>query len=127
MSQYKHRRGLSTTEPRWLDTCTTFFASVFVLLCLIVCLPAVKTRDGVKMMIFLPAFCIRPRCPAGGGPDTIFFQLVERNFLKLSFHPSPLPHDAVSPRWPSGKASASRAEDLWFESRRDFWGVESYQ
>ena len=33
------------------------------------------------------------------------------------------------PRWPSGKASASRAEDPGFESRlrRKFFGVESYQ
>ena len=33
------------------------------------------------------------------------------------------------PRWPSGKASASREEDPGFESRlrRDFFGVESYQ
>ena len=33
------------------------------------------------------------------------------------------------PRWSSGKASASRAEDPGFESRlrRDFFGVESYQ
>ena len=33
------------------------------------------------------------------------------------------------PRWPSGKASASRAEDPGFESRLrwDFSGVESYQ
>ena len=33
------------------------------------------------------------------------------------------------PRWPSGKASASRAEDPGFESRlrRDFFGVEPYQ
>ena len=33
------------------------------------------------------------------------------------------------PRWPSGKASASRAKDPGFESRlrRDFFGVESYQ
>ena len=33
------------------------------------------------------------------------------------------------PRWPSGKASASRAEDPGFESRlrRDFFRVESYQ
>ena len=33
------------------------------------------------------------------------------------------------PRWPSGKASASRAEDPGFESRlrRDLFGVESYQ
>ena len=33
------------------------------------------------------------------------------------------------PRWPSGKASASRAEDPGFESRlrRDFFVVESYQ
>ena len=33
------------------------------------------------------------------------------------------------PRWPSGKASASGAEDPGFESRlrRDFFGVESYQ
>ena len=33
------------------------------------------------------------------------------------------------PRWPSGKASTSRAEDPGFESRlrRDFFGVESYQ
>ena len=32
-------------------------------------------------------------------------------------------------RWPSGKASASRAEDPGFESRlrRDFFGVELYQ
>ena len=31
--------------------------------------------------------------------------------------------------WPSGKASAARAEDPGFESRlrRDFFGVESYQ
>ena len=33
------------------------------------------------------------------------------------------------PRWPSGKASASRAEDPGFESRlrRDFFEVESHQ
>ena len=33
------------------------------------------------------------------------------------------------PSWPSGKASAPRAEDPGFESRlcRDFFGVESYQ
>ena len=33
------------------------------------------------------------------------------------------------PRWPSGKASASRAEGPGFECRlrRDFFGVESYQ
>ena len=31
------------------------------------------------------------------------------------------------PRWPSGKAFASRAEDPGFESGRDFFGVESYQ
>ena len=33
------------------------------------------------------------------------------------------------PRWPSGKASASRAEDPGFESRfrRDFSGVRSYE
>ena len=33
------------------------------------------------------------------------------------------------PRLPSGKASASRAEDPGFESclRQDFFGVESYQ
>ena len=32
------------------------------------------------------------------------------------------------PRWPSGKASASRAEDPGFESRlrQDFFGVKSY-
>ena len=37
--------------------------------------------------------------------------------------------DKKPPRWPSGKASASRAEDPGFESRlrRDFFGVESYQ
>ena len=35
----------------------------------------------------------------------------------------------LPPRWPGGKASASRAEDPGFEShlRRDFFGVESYQ
>ena len=33
------------------------------------------------------------------------------------------------PRWPRGKASASRAEGPGFESRlrRDFFGIESYQ
>ena len=36
---------------------------------------------------------------------------------------------APPPGWPSGKASASRAEDPGFESRlrQDFFGVESYQ
>ena len=36
---------------------------------------------------------------------------------------------AIPPRWPSGKASTSRAEDPGFESRlrRDLLGVESYQ
>ena len=39
------------------------------------------------------------------------------------------PRKKNPPRWPSGKASASRAEDPGFESRlrRDFFGVESYQ
>ena len=38
-------------------------------------------------------------------------------------------HIKVPPRWPSGKASASRAEDPGFESRlrQDFVEVESYQ
>ena len=38
-------------------------------------------------------------------------------------------HLFIPPRWPSGKASASRAEHPGFESRlrRDFFGVESYQ
>ena len=33
------------------------------------------------------------------------------------------------PRWPSGKVSASRAEDPGFDSRLrwDFFGVESYR
>ena len=41
-------------------------------------------------------------------------------FLSLSLLP---------PRWPSGKAFASRAKDPGFESRlrRDFFGVESCQ
>ena len=35
----------------------------------------------------------------------------------------------IPSRWPSGKASVSRAEDPGFETRlrRDFFGVESYQ
>ena len=35
----------------------------------------------------------------------------------------------IPPRWPRGKASASRAEDPGFESRLrwDFFGVQSYQ
>ena len=51
----------------------------------------------------------------GGGGDVI----VKKN--RVSFLPAS--------RWPSGKASASRAEDPGFESRlrRDFFGVESYQ
>ena len=44
---------------------------------------------------------------------------------RLHYH---YPHHRP-PRWPSGKVSASRAEDPGFESRlrRDFFGVESYQ
>ena len=47
-------------------------------------------------------------------------QCVLSHMLLLSFRP---------PRWPSGKASASRTEDPGFESRlrRKFFGVESYQ
>ena len=39
------------------------------------------------------------------------------------------PHFWGPPRWPSGKASASRAEGPGFKSclQRDFFGVESYQ
>ena len=39
------------------------------------------------------------------------------------------PSALTPPRWPSGKASASRAEDPGFESRlrRDISEVESYQ
>ena len=49
--------------------------------------------------------------------------------LSLSPLPPPLSHTHSAPRWPSGKASSSRAEDPGFEShlRRDFFGVESYQ
>ena len=49
--------------------------------------------------------------------------MVERRPLSVS---GPV---STSPRWPRGKASASRAEDPGFESRlrRDFFGVESYQ
>ena len=48
--------------------------------------------------------------------------VVEADTLPLGLRGGP-------PRWPSGKASASRAEDPGFESRlhRDFFGVESYQ
>ena len=46
-----------------------------------------------------------------------------------SFFLSPLPSTPRPPRWPSGKASASSAEDPGFKSRlrRDFFGVQSYQ
>ena len=49
--------------------------------------------------------------------------------LSLSLSPSLSPSLSLPPRWPSGKASASRAEDPGFESRlrRDFSEVESYQ
>ena len=52
-----------------------------------------------------------------------FFRLTILNNILMSF----LLH--WLPRWPSGKASASRAEGPGFEShlRRDFFGVESYQ
>ena len=41
----------------------------------------------------------------------------------------PVSVNVSPPRWPSGKASASRAKDPGFESRllREFFGVESYQ
>ena len=43
--------------------------------------------------------------------------------------PAALIPSTAPPRWPSGKASTSTAEDPGFESRlrRDFFGVESYQ
>ena len=50
----------------------------------------------------------------------VFLNLIKQSSRGLSHTP---------PRWPSGKASASNAEDPGFESRlrRDFFGVESYQ
>ena len=60
-------------------------------------------------------------------------------FFQAALHVLPFYHDSCvtdvqfqylsTPRWPSGKASASRAEDPGFESRfrPDFFGVESYQ
>ena len=54
----------------------------------------------------------------------LYFTLLYFTFLSFPFLSCTLPS-----RWPSGKASASRAEDRGFESRlrRDFFGVESYQ
>ena len=48
---------------------------------------------------------------------------------KKRLFPWPCADQSLPPCWPSGKASASRAEGPGFESRlwRDFFGVESYQ
>ena len=61
----------------------------------------VVSLRGGTVMTSIPSFCLRVAISSGFLP----------------------------PRWSSGKASASRAEDLGFESRwrRDFFGVESYQ
>ena len=49
-----------------------------------------------------------------------FFHMCKLHNFSLVYGP---------PRWPSGKASASRVEGPGFKShlRRDFFGVESYQ
>ena len=91
----------------------------------------------------------RPRGATHAGPDSIITRLRDWRVVV-----SPLPIDNQKhrpvqgrdrqdawlsiwlggsslrpPRWPSGKAFASRAGDPGFESRlrRDFFGVESYQ
>ena len=62
-----------------------------------------------------------PTCTVAWWPSVVLCSggLTERSLL------SPL----QPPRWPSGKVSASRAEDPGFESRlcRDFSGTESYR
>ena len=58
-------------------------------------------------------------------------QTVDKGSRSLKLYEPHTHHSLLQgpPRWPSGKASASRAEDPGFESRlrRDFFGVESYQ
>ena len=71
---------------------------------------SVSTLDGTR----------RLRCQLSGPGSCHAQRLATLLFLLLLLLP---------PRWPSGKASASRAEDPGFESRlrRDFFRVESYQ
>ena len=84
-----------------LSKCLYLFISVSVCLCLCLC-------------FFISGYaCLSPSLSFSFPFSVSVFQPV-----------SPWP-----PRWPSGKASASRAEGPGFESRlsRDFFGVESYQ
>ena len=58
-----------------------------------------------------------------------FLLLDSRNMVVFLFCFGFVSFRSSPPRWPSGKASASRAKDPEFESRlrRDFFWVESYQ
>ena len=62
------------------------------------------------------------------GARELFANVIGAQAVASSVQPQGRSPYQVS-RWPSGKASASRAEDPGFESRlrRDFFGVESYQ
>ena len=73
--------------------------------------------------------------PSLSSPPPLLFLFLPLLLRSLFFYiydcgrsPVPLPAGRP-PRWPSGKASTSRAEGPGFESRlrRDFFGVESYQ
>ena len=76
-----------------------------------------------------------PPPPPTTTTTTITTTMLGRAHFQLCCNPQTVPKEYLTsththpPRWPSGKASASRAEDPGFESRlrRDFFGVESYQ
>ena len=119
--------------------CLSFFQSVN--LCLFVFLPVCQLVPvclssslstcaclsffqsiNLCLFVFLPVYQLVPVCLSSSLSTCAclsFFQSV--NLCLFVFLPPS--------RWPSGKASASRAEDPGFESRwsRDFFGVESYQ
>ena len=76
------------------------------------------TADGVRQLLA----GLQPGKAAG--PDGLPPRILSVAANELAV---PLAH--LPPRWPSGKASASRVEGPGFESRlrQDFFGVESYQ
>ena len=74
-------------------------------------------------------FLQSPHCPSVSEPYAQVARVHITRTTSNAYHVHPMLLMWIPPRWPSDKASASRAEDPGVESRlrQDLFGVESYQ
>ena len=113
---------------------TTLGNKEFVLSCLSLCMCGVVGSSWIlvvgEVYPHVPVITIEMYCLHGSrnNRSDLNVRAFVLFFLKKK-KKSPNKQTTKPPCWPSGKASAPRAEDPGFESRlrRDFYGVESYQ